>query len=319
MGSISAIVSDLNFGRAKLLQAIEGLSQRELTQLPIYGDWTIKDVLAHVLGWDQRVLRTLPLMVQNRASEVPSVEVDEYNAESVAAWRERTLAEVLVEVESTHRQILDFISTLDHKEIDTRRERHGQTITIRSYVIDVMTEHERQHAAEIEQWRRKLEQSIDPDALTRELAGCRAAFVAAIAGLSQADRLDKRAAEAWSVKDVVGHIADWEQLMLDAARYIHDPSLPKGPLMGQADEDWNEILAARRSGNSWNTDWLYLTAVQQAVDDFIARLRPGDWTLRGPYPWPKDQGTLAELVWHMSQHYADHLPDLENWKKLVQT
>lgn len=316
MSSISAIVSDLNFGRAKLLQAIEGLSRRELTELPIYEGWTIKDVLAHVLGWDQRVLRTLPLMVQNRASEVPSVEVDEYNAESVAAWRERSLAELLVEVQSTHRQIVDMIASLDHKEIDTRRERHGRIITIRSYVIDVMTDHEREHAAEIEQWRRKLEQSIDPDALKNDLMCYRAAFAAAVEGLSEADRLDKTAIGTWSVKDVVGHIADWEQLMLDAARYIHDPSLPQGPLMGQADENWNEILAARRAGNSWKTDWLYLTAVQQAVDEFIARLRFGDWTLRGPYPWPKDQGTLAELVWHISQHYVDHLPDLEKWKKL---
>lgn len=301
------------------MQAIEGLSRRELTELPIYEGWTIKDVLAHVLGWDQRVLRTLPLMVQNRASEVPSVEVDEYNAVSVAAWRDRSPAELLVEVQSTHRQIVDAIAALDHKEIDTRRERHGQIITIRSYVIDVMTDHEREHAAEIEQWRRKLEQSIDPDVLISDLAHHRAAFAAAIEGLSEADRLDKTAAGTWSVKDMAGHIADWEQLMLDAARYIHDPSLPKTPLLGEADEDWNEILIAKRANNSWETDWMYLTAVQQAVDDFIARLRPGDWTLRGPYPWPKDQGTLAELVWQMRQHYTDHIPDLEKWKEQAQT
>lgn len=314
MASIPAIISDLNFGRTKLLRAIDGLSRRELTELPIYDGWTIKDVLAHVIGWDQRVLRTLPLMVQNRASEVPSVEVDEFNAESVAAWRNHSLAEVLVEVQSTHRQIVDIIAGLDHKEIDTRRERHGKTITIRSYVIDVMTEHEREHAAEIEQWRRNLEQSIDPDVLKADLSHQREAFATAIAALSEADRLDKTAVGTWSVKDVVGHIADWEQLMLDAARYIHDPSLPQGPLLGQADEDWNDILAAKRSGNAWDTDWMYLAAVQQAVDDFIARLRPGDWTLRGPYPWPKDHGTLAELVWHMTQHYVDHITDLEAWK-----
>jgi hypothetical protein len=41
----------------------------------------------------------------------------------------------------------------------------------------------------------------------------------------------------------------------------------------------------------------------------------GDWTLRGPYPWPNDQGTLAELLWHISSHYTDHTADLEQWRK----
>jgi hypothetical protein len=46
----------------------------------------------------------------------------------------------------------------------------------------------------------------------------------------------------------------------------------------------------------------------------LVSLRPGDWTLRGPYPWPHDQGTLAELVWLMSEHYVDHIPDLQEWR-----
>jgi uncharacterized damage-inducible protein DinB len=314
LSNIATIVSDLKFGRAQLLQAIEGLSRRELTEIPIYEGWTIKDVLAHVMGWDQRVLTTLPLMVQNRASEVLSVEVDAYNQQSVNAWRDKSLAEVWAEVQSTHRQVLEMIGALDHKEIDMRRERHGRIITIRSYVIDIMTDHDREHAAEIELWRKNLEQSIDPNALKAALAQNRAAFMAAIEGLSEADRLDKTAVGSWSVKDVVGHVADWEQLMLDAARHIHDPSLPKVPYVGEVRDDWNEILAARRAGNSWAEEWSYLTEVQQTVDDFVAHLRPGDCALRGPYPWPNDQGTLAELIWHINEHYVEHTPDLQKWR-----
>jgi hypothetical protein len=58
MSNISAIVSGLEYSRSELLKSIEGLSQRELTETPIYEDWTIKDVLAHVIGWDRRVLQT---------------------------------------------------------------------------------------------------------------------------------------------------------------------------------------------------------------------------------------------------------------------
>lgn len=311
MTNIPAIISDLKYGRTRLLQAIEGLSRRELTELQIYEGWTIKDVLAHVIGWDQRVLRTLPLMLQNRASEVASVEVDDFNRESIQSWRDKSLAEVLSEVQSTHQRILEILSGLDHKEVDMRRERHGRIITIRSYVIDVMIEHDREHAAEIELWRKNLEQGVDPRAVEADLAQERAAFLAAIEGLSEADLVERNAAGTWSVKDVVGHITDWERLMLNAARHIHDPSLP---VVIPVTDDENEIMASRRAKESWEKVSHDFHEVSQAVDSFVAGLKMGDWTLRGPYPWPNDQGTLAELLWHITTHYTDHLPGLEQWR-----
>jgi uncharacterized damage-inducible protein DinB len=310
--SIPEIVSDLEFGRSKLLQAIEGLSQRELTQVPVYQDWTIKDVLAHVIGWDQRVLKTLPLMLQNRASEVASVEVDAYNQESVAAWRDKPWVEVLATAKSIHRQVLDIIVSLDHKEIDLRRERHGRTITIRSYVIDIMTEHDREHAAEIEQWRKSLEQQLDPVAIKAELVELRTQFLALVVGVNPAAASQKNVLGQWSIKDVVGHVVDWEWLMLKAARHIYDPSLP---VVGPVSDDWNEMMVAKRGPNSWQHELKALTEVQQAVEMFIAQLKPGDWALRGPYPWPDDRGSLAELISHISGHYADHLPELAQWQK----
>jgi uncharacterized damage-inducible protein DinB len=314
LSSISTIVSDLTYSRTTLLQAVAGLSQRELTQTPIYEGWTVKDVLAHVIGWDQRVLTTMPLMLQNRASEVASVQVDEFNQQSVKAWQDKSLAEVRAEIQSTHRQILEIMAALDHKEIDMRRERHGQIITIRSYVVDEMIEHDREHAAEIELWRKNLEQSIDPEAIKAALMQNRADFWAAIAGLDEVDLLDKNLAGAWSVKDIAGHMADWEQLMLDAARHIHDPSLPPALPAGEVTDDWNAMMAAKREGDSWAQASGDLIRVNQAVDRFVAGLKSGDWTLRGLYPWPDDQGTLAELMDHIILHYTDHIPDLEQWR-----
>lgn len=314
MSDIPSIVSDLKYSRSKLLESIEGLSWRELTETPIYEGWTIKDVLAHVIGWDQRVLRTLPLMLQNRASEVAGVEVEAFNRESINAWRDKSWAEVLSQVQSTHRQILEIIAGLDHMEIDLRRERNGRIITIRSYVIDEMTEHDREHAAEIDLWRKNMEQNLDPEAVKESLSQYRADFLAAITGLSEADLLDKNACEGWSVKDVVGHLVDWEQLMFEAACHIHDPSQPPALPAGEATDDWNAIMAAKRETDSWEKIFHELTDLHQKLDRFVAGLKMGDWTLRGPYPWPNDQGTLAELLDHIATHYPDHIPNLEEWR-----
>ncbi|MBN1217533.1 MAG: DinB family protein [Anaerolineae bacterium] len=162
MSSIPEIISYLEFGRAELLNSIEGLSQRELTHIPIYEDWTVKDVLAHIIGWDQWILEILPLIRQNRADEIKGVNPDRFNRQTLAVWRDKPLSEVLTTIKTTHRQILDIIAGLDHVEIDMRHSRGKQTITIRSYVIDIMVEHERQHAEEIRQWREGLDRAIDP-------------------------------------------------------------------------------------------------------------------------------------------------------------
>ncbi len=314
MSSIPEIISDLGFARSQLLKAIDGLSQRELTQVPVYPGWTVKDILAHIIGWDHRVITTLPLILQNRVGEIPSVEVDEHNRASLAAWGDRPITELLAEIEATHGQIASILSAIDHREIDLRRERNGRTITIRSYVINIMTEHERQHAFEIEQWRKSLDGMIEPEVLKESLARSREEFLALITGLDEPDLLDKKAEGPWSVKDIVGHLADWEWRMLGAARHIYDPSVPEVPPVGGDVDDWNELLVARRAAYSWQHEFDTWQKTAQAVDDFLARLKPGDWRLRGAYPWPDDRGNIAGLVVEMAEHYTDHRPALERWR-----
>jgi uncharacterized damage-inducible protein DinB len=307
MSSISAIISYLEYGRSRFLQSIEGLSRREMTEIPIYEGWTVRDVLAHMIGWDHWVLSTLSLMLQNRADEIPAVDEDMYNRQSIATWQDKSVDDLLLEIQTTHQRILDTFSQIDHVEIDMRRERQGRIITIRSYVIEVMVEHERQHATEIEQWRASLEERIDPAAIKDALAQNQASFREALAALSQADITAKAGDGSWSVKDVTGHLADWETLILKAAQHIYDPSLPGViPRQGSLD-DFNEAMVARRSSQSWQEIYDDLNQTNAALDRFVANLTPGDWKLRGPYPWPSDQGTLAELLSHAAEHYADHI------------
>ena len=160
MANIPEIVEYVNFGRKSLLESIEGLSDDELSSVSIFGDWTIKDVLAHIIGWDYRIIDILPLIAAGRAEEIAQVDVDQQNQQVVSAFADKSIAEVLAEIKSTHQQVLDILTSLDYTEIDRRHERQGRVITIRSYVIDKMIDHERQHAVEIEQWR--SEQNNEP-------------------------------------------------------------------------------------------------------------------------------------------------------------
>ena len=119
MSTISEIVSYLEFGRAEFLKSVDGLSHREMTQIPIFDDWTVKDVLSHIIGWDEWTLENLPLILQDRAGEVSAVDPDTLNQQSVRAWREKPLSEILDTIKATHRQIFDIIASR------SQRNRHA--------------------------------------------------------------------------------------------------------------------------------------------------------------------------------------------------
>jgi hypothetical protein len=291
-----------------------------LTEIPIYESWTIKDLLAHIIGWDEHVIHKLNLLLQHRADLITAVDVEAQNRQAVTVRQAKSLPEILSEMQSTHQQIVDILSAVALSELDRRHEVDGLAVTIRSYVLDAMIEHERRHAVEVELWRRELEQTIDPAAIKANLRQSRINFMNTLVDhFAEADVLDKTVVGVWSINDLVGHIAVWEQRMLTAAYHIYDPSRPAvPPLPADHTAGQNKMMAAARAGKSWPENHHYLRETQAAVDNFVASLRPGDWRLRGPYPWPDDQGTLAELVTHIVEHYDDHLPDLKRWSEKKQ-
>ncbi|MCB0163742.1 MAG: DinB family protein [Anaerolineae bacterium] len=310
MASIPEMVSYLKYGRAVLFDAIAGLSRRELTAVEIYPGWTIKEVLAHIIGWDEQVIKNLVLIKQGQADQIDYLDAQEHNRAAVARWRDHSWREVLAAVHHSYQQIIDMIAALDFPDIDRRYERRGRVITIRSYIIETMVEHIRQHAAEIELWRQTLDDGIDPAAIVMQLKQSRAAFMIILDTINEADAINKHAIGHWSISDLVGHVADWEQRMLQAARHIYDPSLPPVPPVDDQALDWDEVLVARRAKKSWPENYHDLLETQVAVDSFLIDLLPGDWKLRGPYPWPDDQGSLAELIATIGRHYDNHTPDL---------
>jgi hypothetical protein len=312
MSTISEIISYLEFGRGELLKSVDGLSHQEMTQIPIFDKWTIKDLLGHIIGWDQWTLEILPLILQDRAGEISAVNPDTLNQQSVQAWREKPLSEIMNTIQTTHRQILDIIAGLDHKEIDMRHTRGEQIITIRSYVIDIMVDHERRHAEEIHLWRESLDSAINPKQIKRELDQNRARVLAAIEGLSEIDVLDKNCFGDWSVKDVVAHIAAWEGRILNGARHLLDPAQP-APRPINSILGWNDEMAAYHAEHSWPEVQANLIETRQELTDFLNNLQRNDWKQRGPYPWPNAQGTLAELITVIAEHDTEHIPALEQW------
>jgi hypothetical protein len=154
--------------------------------------------------------------------------------------------------------------------------------------------------------------NIAPTTIKHKLTTSRNDFMSRIEGLDEATMMKKGAVGRWSIKDVIGHIADWERIFLQVAEHIHDPSMPPVSLLSGNVDELNMMMAAPRDMKTLPLELRYLKTMQANWDDFIANLKPDDWHLSGSYPWD-DQGSLAKLVSEAADHYDGHLADINAW------
>ncbi|MFN8459640.1 MAG: ClbS/DfsB family four-helix bundle protein, partial [Anaerolineae bacterium] len=112
--------------RQQLLQKLErswaeftgayiGLPETLLLEQGVMGDWSVKDILAHVTTWEEEALKYLPLILSGGKPPRYSVtygSLDAFNAQMTAQKRSFSLAEVLRQLEETHRQLIDYIGSV---------------------------------------------------------------------------------------------------------------------------------------------------------------------------------------------------------------
>jgi hypothetical protein len=128
-----------------------GLSDAQLMKPGVTGDWSVRDILAHVTTWEEEALTHLPLILEGGTPPRYSVRyggIDAFNARMTEQKADLSLAAVRRQLDETHRR-LDFIQRAP--EDQWRREtRFRRRLRLDTY------SHYPQHAEAIRQWRRKL-------------------------------------------------------------------------------------------------------------------------------------------------------------------
>lgn len=126
-----------------------GLTDEQLQEPGVAGDWSVKDLIAHVTWWEQEALKHVPLIVAGGRPPRYSVTyggIDAFNTLMAEKKRDRSLAEIRNESEDTHRRLLAMIRDVpeDHFTRETRVRRRLRLDTYSHYPI---------HTEAIRQWR----------------------------------------------------------------------------------------------------------------------------------------------------------------------
>jgi DinB family protein len=139
--------------RHALLAALAGRSPQTLERAGVVGDWSIKNVLAHLAARELVVAQALP----ERLSTGKTPEVlatiaaneDAWNAAQVAEGEELSPGDQLAELGWTQSVLLQYVRSLDDATLERRRPWVGWEGTVAEYIADAIAHHEREHTEQI--------------------------------------------------------------------------------------------------------------------------------------------------------------------------
>lgn len=129
-----------------------GLTDEQFVQPGVNGDWSVKDILAHISWWEEESLKHLPLILQSerppRYSQLYGG-IDAFNALMFEKWRGLPLVEVRERVAATHRSLMAYLQGVPDEQFktETRFRRRLGWDTYRHYPL---------HTQMIREWRERL-------------------------------------------------------------------------------------------------------------------------------------------------------------------
>ena len=149
MDTLNDALAELGRTRAELLAAISGLDEAALDRKGVIGDWSIKNVLAHIAAWEAWVVEALPPRMTTGATPEDfrqrAADEDRFNAEEVAEREELTPDEQLMELERTRAELLAYLRGLDAAALERKHPWDSWEGTLPEYLLEALRDHEAEH------------------------------------------------------------------------------------------------------------------------------------------------------------------------------
>ena len=145
-------VRRMKVSRAATLTFVARLPKPEILRPRTQDQWSVKDVLAHLLTCDEETVRRLRLIERGRADRIAWFEsmahADRFNARSVARARRVGLPTILRRMAQVR---ADLIRRLERLPVGALRDRsHAYPVT--EWLPAPGWSHEQDHVAEIKTW-----------------------------------------------------------------------------------------------------------------------------------------------------------------------
>lgn len=123
--SKTQLMSDIHKERSALETLLDGLEPTDMEEAGVLGDWSVKDVLAHLIEWERMVRNWYEA---GERGETPCLPAEGYKWNQLPAlnehiyekYRDRPLPEILSEFAESYRHTCALIDQLPEEVLFTR-------------------------------------------------------------------------------------------------------------------------------------------------------------------------------------------------------
>ncbi len=143
------LFAELQRERNALVDMIAGLDEATLDRKDVVGDWSIKNLLAHLVGWENWLLQSLPALLATgempEAMRAAAADEDGWNARQVTEREKLTPGEQLRELEQTRAKLIEYLRGLDEATLTRPQPWPRWKGTLTEYVMGATANHEAEH------------------------------------------------------------------------------------------------------------------------------------------------------------------------------
>jgi hypothetical protein len=149
VGDREEVRSLLEASHKELLAAIDGLTPEQMA-IPVFADWSVKDILAHIVSWEEYTLLDFQRVARGHMPALASFnqrDVDSFNALVMSLRRDFPLGQVMDELEANRKATIGALLALPDERLA-----QGQFARIWA---SITAGHDHEHAEDIRKWRQK--------------------------------------------------------------------------------------------------------------------------------------------------------------------
>ena len=145
---------------AKLQASLDGLTEEQMHAPVGVGEWSIKDILAHIAAWQSRLITAM--FKAERGFTPDTTEggaiVDRLNEQWYREMKDRPFEQVWDDLDSSYHQLLKRIESWSDRDLfDPKRFAWMRGDPFATYIAGDSYEHYAEHAVHIEAWRKQQE------------------------------------------------------------------------------------------------------------------------------------------------------------------
>jgi uncharacterized damage-inducible protein DinB len=142
--------------RERLLAAFEGLTEEEMLEPGVCGEWSVRDILAHVAAWDRETTAMFQAMLEGERHYFLDLDEDgleQFNQDRHASSRDLPVSDAIAELVAARAALIDLLKATNNVKLFAPAPGDEHADLSIAACLSAQINHDEEHAEMIEEWR----------------------------------------------------------------------------------------------------------------------------------------------------------------------